>query len=260
MKYDDDRLLDNAACASQLHALMDEETTRQAVKDNVCAPLRAEIAAEKQRADGLAARVQAMASSMEHHVATATEKLRTELAEAKADAERLANENAELWEAFQRVEDRSAGIDPHSLSDDAILSREDIAELVEEAKSKRGEAAGRSMREIAEFEMVCTRSEYVAMATNLARLSNDRDAATKCSNGLVADLAACELSREKALAELAAVTAQRDELLQGVRAIGYLSGHVGHCGDHDVMTAQIDCRAAKKWNEAYQTAERQGGE
>lgn len=60
MKYDDDRLIDNAACASQLHALMDEETTRQAVKDNVCAPLRAEIAAEKQRADDLVVKLTAL--------------------------------------------------------------------------------------------------------------------------------------------------------------------------------------------------------
>ena len=89
---------------------------------------------------------------------------------ANAEVERLASERAEMLETIQRNEDRSAGIDPHPLNDDAILSRADIAELVEEARSKRGESAGRSMREIAEFEMVCTRSEYVSMANNLGRL------------------------------------------------------------------------------------------
>lgn len=96
--------------------------------------------------------------------------METELVVARAEVERLASERAELLETIRRNEDRSAGIDPHPLNDDAILSRADIAELVEEAKSKRGESAGRSMREIAEFEMVCTRSEYVSMANNLGRL------------------------------------------------------------------------------------------
>ena len=98
------------------------------------------------------------------------ERLRAELAAERERFNLLSQRCAAAEAALARDADRAQGIDPEALEDDAILSAQDIAEFIEQSKRFRGDAAGRSMREIAEHEMVCSRSEYVAMAATMGRL------------------------------------------------------------------------------------------
>lgn len=48
---------------------------------------------------------------------------------------------------------------------------------------------------------------------------------------------------------------------QAMESLGYLTGHVGHIGDHDVLTLQVNAATAQRWNRAYQAiaAAEQGG-
>lgn len=87
-------------------------------------------------------------------------------------AERLAELRAR---AQARDEAHRGGYEPEALCDDDILTLLDIREIHEGAQAFRGDRAGRSMREIAEFEVVVSRSEYVCMAEALLRAAEERN-------------------------------------------------------------------------------------
>lgn len=120
-----------------------------------------------------------------------------------------------LAELRQRATERDAAhheeVEPEALCDDDILTRLDIEEIHKEAQKFRGDAAGRSMREVAEFEMVCSRSEYVCMAEALLRASEERD---RLRESL--DVSRYVERTNAFLARAHAAEAQRDALLKVV--------------------------------------------
>ena len=71
---------------------------------------------------------------------------------------------------------RRQGREPAPLQDDDILTAMDIAEIHEQAQSYRGMRVDRPVTlALSRYEMVCSRSEYVAMAETLKRLMAERD-------------------------------------------------------------------------------------
>lgn len=48
------------------------------------------------------------------------------------------------------------------------------------------------------------------------------------------------------------------ELLRAAKAVGYITGQPGYCGDHAVVSLTINEDTAKQWNVALQAAERAG--
>ena len=82
--------------------------------------------------------------------------------------------------ATARDEMRRQGREPEPLEDDDLLTESDIAEIHEQAQGFRGERSGGQVHvTLARYEMVCSRSEYVAMAEALRRLSRERDEAKR---------------------------------------------------------------------------------
>ncbi len=134
---DDDLLIDNAACASQLRALVDEETTRQAIKDNICAPFRAaiaEVVAERDAAN--AQRDEAVAKA--RHLEKLLE-AECRLSMANVDAHMKAN--AQRDELLRALICRDDPLNGHGYRD---LARRTIAKVREAiARAQSGQPAQR---------------------------------------------------------------------------------------------------------------------
>lgn len=104
------------------------------------------------------------------------EKCAKDIAEPESPAEPAQDDEAAIRDAEKRDEDRAKGYEPDPLEDNSILTSADIAELAEGAEMFVGDrVGGPKNRDIAEYEMVCSRSEYVAMARNLGRFAREKD-------------------------------------------------------------------------------------
>ena len=78
--------------------------------------------------------------------------------------------------AAARDEMRRQGREPEPLDDNDILTAADIKEIHKQAQGFRGERPGIHRNvSLSSYEMVCSRSEYVAMAEALRTLMAERD-------------------------------------------------------------------------------------